>query len=139
MHLTRAEKSRRSVIKRFTSGVGSSCVLPAGVEKPQETTEPGFSRLRCITTRWSDVAILLRGAAASRKGEEEKEKNEREKLLCSFVGISPRCVSLQAVAAAKFAPNLLFQWKCVLRASLINRSPRVSLLVFNSVSIRRFG
>lgn len=34
MHLTEwPEKSRRSVIKRFTGGVGSSCVLPAGVER----------------------------------------------------------------------------------------------------------
>lgn len=108
-----AEKSRRSVIKRFARGVGSSCVLPAGVEKPQETTKPD-SHDCDVSRRVSDVAMLLRRRGFEKRGE-KREKETREKTECFFVAFL--LVFLSAGPAVKFAPNLPFQWKCFARVS----------------------
>lgn len=65
--------------------MGSSCVLPAGVEKPRETTEPDSHDVRCITSALADVSpygCYVRTAPLSwegREGEKEGRGGEKEK------------------------------------------------------------
>lgn len=94
--------------------MGSSCVLPAGVEKPQETTKPD-SHDCDVSRRVSDVAMLLRRRGFVKRGE-KREKETREKKNCCFF-VAFLLVFLSAGPAVKFAPNLPFQWKCFARVS----------------------
>lgn len=62
--------------------MGSSCVLPAGVEKPRETTEPDSHDVRCITSALADVSpygCYVRTASLSWEGREKRRGGEGRK------------------------------------------------------------
>lgn len=101
--------------------MGSSCVLPAGVEKPRETTEPDSHDVRCITSALADVSpygCYVRTAPLSwegREGEKEgrgerkRKREERKKKKKKNGEKSPFLsrISLDAVSFL-FSPFFLF-------------------------------
>lgn len=101
-------------MKRFTGGVGSSCVLPAGVGEASRNNGAGILTI----AMYRDALRRCRRAVTAPRGSQKPVKRRKK---CNVRGARFFSAFLFPALAAEFAPNLPASMEMP-RASLINRS-----------------